>query len=81
MPRVVKKSLLPVMYRLICDCGGEMKSVGAGGDGYPSRNEHRCVKCNASEVVRNKLYPYMYWEEPDACAEEVPHAPGSRKEG
>lgn len=62
MPKIVGEAVIPIMERMICDCGGEMKASGATLLSKPPLYPHRCDKCGATESVRGVAYPRIKYE-------------------
>lgn len=56
----------PFLVKLMCSeprCQGEMKPTGRQAGLYATLNEHRCDTCGSTEMVVNKTYPYVEYQE------------------
>jgi hypothetical protein len=52
-----------VMFRLMCDCGGQMVPTGITLLTDPLQYPHECDACGKVETISNKKYPYVGYKE------------------
>lgn len=60
-----KEKIQTYMVRMMCDCGGELKSDGTVYPTEPPRYKHICDKCGKVEIIWNNCYPTIGYETMD----------------
>lgn len=62
MPRVQEREMKPTQQRLICDCGGELRSCGTALLSQPPKYPHICLACGVTTYETTQYPCIVYFE-------------------